>query len=392
MSKYLDFSNNPVLSLCMIVKNEKHNLPRCLARIKPYVDEVIVVDTGSEDGTPEIAAKYGAKVSYFEWCDDFSAARNYAISQASGNWILMPDADEELIIDSKDFLKQLTSKPDILAYSVALTEANDPSRTPAYLIRFLRNIPEIKYVGRFHEQPIYQNQYIKDHQIGYLEDIRILHYGYGKEQVFQKNLIRNIPLLERARQEDGLSLMLLYCLAGMYTDTQQIEKAQECYTEAFDRLLQNLIDGTVPTEFSFVPSLIFVLGTQSLQQEDYEAVRLLCQRGLEWCPNYPPLSYLAGAAIRALGFPLGAVAYFENCLRLGREGNYYKGEPFELSYMTTYPAYDLGCVYIELERQQEALAAFELALSFDANFTAAQEKADKIRRNLATQAELLRNG
>src|SRR5919202_4935317 len=163
----------PSLSLCMIVKNERQNLHRCLASIKPYVDEMIVVDTGSEDGTPEIAAQYGAKVSYFEWCDDFSAARNYAISQASGNWILMPDADEELVIESEDFLNQLSLRPHILAYSVALTEANDPSRTPAYLIRLLRNIPEIKYVGRFHEQPIYQNQYIQGNQIGYLEDIKI---------------------------------------------------------------------------------------------------------------------------------------------------------------------------------------------------------------------------
>jgi tetratricopeptide (TPR) repeat protein len=171
----------------------------------------------------------------------------------------------------------------------------------------------------------------------------------------------------------------------MYADTQQTEKAQECYSEAFDRLLPNLTDGTAPDELAFVPSLIFTLGVQSLQQEDYETARLLCQRGLEWCPNYPPLNYLAGATIRALGFPLGAVAYFENCLRLGREGNYYKGEPFEQSYMTIYPAYDMGCIYIDLERPQEALAAFELALSFDANFTAAQEKIDKIKQFLDTQ-------
>ncbi len=98
------------------------------------------------------------------------------------------------------------------------------------------------------------------------------------------------------------------------------------------------------------------------------------------------MNYLAGATIRALGFPLGAVAYFENCIRLGREGNYYKGEPFEQSYITTYPAYDLGCLYIDLERPQEALAAFELALSFDANFTAAQEKVNLIRQYLAIQA------
>jgi tetratricopeptide (TPR) repeat protein len=98
------------------------------------------------------------------------------------------------------------------------------------------------------------------------------------------------------------------------------------------------------------------------------------------------LNYLAGATIRVLGFPLGAVAYFENCIRLGREDDYYKGEPFERSYITTYPAYDLGCVYIDLKCPQEALAAFELALSFDANFIAAQEKANIIRQDLANQA------
>src|SRR5919202_1924833 len=158
-NKEMNSLNKPMLSLCMIVKNERHNLSRCLTSAQPYVNEIIVVDTGSEDGSPEIALQYGAKVSYFEWCDDFAAARNYAISQASGDWILMPDADEEIIVDSENFLEQLTLQPDVLAYSIALTEANDQSLTPAYLIRLLRNVPDIQYIGCFHEQPTYQNQY-----------------------------------------------------------------------------------------------------------------------------------------------------------------------------------------------------------------------------------------
>jgi tetratricopeptide (TPR) repeat protein len=249
-----------------------------------------------------------------------------------------------------------------------------------------RNLPEIKYANRFHEQLVYQSQVVSEQLVGKLESISILHYGNAKEQVQHKNINRNIPILERIRQEEGLSLMLLYCLAGMYADTQQIEKAQECYVEAFDRLLPNLTDGAAPDDFSFVPSLIFTLGAQSLQQGDYETARLLCQRGLEWSPNYPPLNYLAGATIRALGFPLGAVVYFEKCIRLGQEGNYYKGEPFDLSYITTYPAYDLGCVYMDLQCFQEALGAFELALSFDTNLIVAQEAASKIKQYLATQA------
>ncbi len=384
MTNSLELLTKPVLSLCMIVKNERENLPRCLASAQPYVDEIVVVDTGSQDGTPEIAIQFGAKVYYFEWCDDFAAARNSSLSQASGDWILVLDADEELVVNSDFFLEQINATAEFLMFSLIRTEANDKEgMTPLHSIRLFRNLPEIKYVNRFHEQLIYQGEVISEQLVGQLESLRILHYGYAKKQVQQKNINRNIPILERTRQEEGLSLMLLYCLAGMYADTQQTEKAQKCYSEAFDRLLPNLTDGTAPDELAFVPSLIFTLGVQSLQQEDYETARLLCQRGLEWCPTYPPLNYLAGATIRALGFPLGAVAYFENCIRLGREGNYYKGEPFELNYMTIYPAYDMGCIYIDLERPQEALAAFELALSFEANFTAAQEKADKIRQYLA---------
>ena len=387
MDNSLELLTKPVLSLCMIVKNETENLPRCLASAQPYVDEIVVIDTGSQDGTPEIAIQFGAKVEYFEWCDDFAAARNYSLSQASGDWILVLDADEELVVNSENFLEKINGEPEFLMFSLIRTEANDQEgMTPLHTIRLFRNLPEIHYVNRFHEQLIYQGEVISEQLVGQLESLKILHYGYLKEQVQQKNINRNIPILERTRQEEGLSLMLLYCLAGMYADTQQTEKAQECYSEAFDRLLPNLTDGTAPDELAFVPSLIFTLGVQSLQQEDYETARLLCQRGLEWCPTYPPLNYLAGATIRALGFPLGAVAYFENCIRLGQEGNYYKGEPFELSYITIYPAYDMGCIYIELERPQEALAAFELALSFEANFTAAQEKIDKIKQFLDTQA------
>lgn len=72
-------------------------------------------------------------------------------------------------------------------------------------------------------------------------------------------------------------------------------------------------------------------------------------------------------------------------ISLGEQGNFYKGEPFEQSYLTTYPAYDLGCTYIDLERPQLALKSFELALSFDANSQPAQEKVKLIKQYLANQ-------
>ena len=74
------------LSLCMIVRNEAKHLRRCLESVHELVDEIIVVDTGSTDATVEIAQEFGAKISYFEWCNDFSSARNVSLEAARGEW------------------------------------------------------------------------------------------------------------------------------------------------------------------------------------------------------------------------------------------------------------------------------------------------------------------
>ncbi len=81
-------------SVCIIAKNEEKNIERCLSSIQHFDCEIIVVDTGSTDRTKEIAQKYGAKVYDFEWINDFSAARNFSISKASYDWILVLDCDE----------------------------------------------------------------------------------------------------------------------------------------------------------------------------------------------------------------------------------------------------------------------------------------------------------
>ncbi len=91
------------LSVCMIAKNEEENLPRCLKNLQPIANEIILVDTGSTDRTKEIAHAFGAQVFDFPWNDDFSAARNFSLSKANGQWILVHDADE--IISPKDYEK-----------------------------------------------------------------------------------------------------------------------------------------------------------------------------------------------------------------------------------------------------------------------------------------------
>lgn len=87
----------PSISLCMIVKNEEDTLPRCLECVRDIVDEVIIVDTGSSDGTISVARKYTDKVFDFPWIDDFSAARNFSFSHAACDYILWLDADDMLL-------------------------------------------------------------------------------------------------------------------------------------------------------------------------------------------------------------------------------------------------------------------------------------------------------
>ena len=86
----------PSIALCVIAKNEEEYLADCLDSARPFVDEIVVVDTGSTDRTVEIARAHGARIEHFTWINDFAAARNFAIEAATKDWILMLDADERL--------------------------------------------------------------------------------------------------------------------------------------------------------------------------------------------------------------------------------------------------------------------------------------------------------
>ena len=110
----------PLVSACLIVKDEEESLARCLASLGPLVDEVVIIDTGSTDRTPEIARVCGARVFEEPWQDDFSLHRNQALEKATGRWLLVIDADEELFeTDLGETRERLAADglPDILMVS-----------------------------------------------------------------------------------------------------------------------------------------------------------------------------------------------------------------------------------------------------------------------------------
>ncbi|MEZ4747144.1 MAG: glycosyltransferase [Calditrichia bacterium] len=225
--------NNTLISLCMIVKNEATNLPRCLGSVKNLVDEMIVVDTGSSDGTQDIAKNAGAKLFTEPWQDDFSAAKNAAISRANGQWILVLDADEELLNPDEiaQPLRQQLNETNADAFRLPVR-----NRMPAgdlmqiqefYLTRLFRNRPEFRYEGRIHEQirpAIERNG-------GNIEtaDVTILHHGYAQTDVQggQNRLQRNIQLLESVVKSDPLNAYLNYHLGSSYKDTGDFQSAEK---------------------------------------------------------------------------------------------------------------------------------------------------------------------
>jgi len=142
------------LSVCMIARNEEHNLPRCLDSVRELTDELIVVDTGSTDATPSIAARYGADVVPFDFTVvDFAAARNSALARARGRWILVLDADETLDRASAPLIQRLVAGNENAGYFLERHNHWSDSATPTtdYVVRLFANRPHHRYRGRVHE-------------------------------------------------------------------------------------------------------------------------------------------------------------------------------------------------------------------------------------------------
>lgn len=144
------------LSLCMIVKNEEDVIGRCLECVKDIVDEIIIVDTGSTDTTKDIAAKYTDKIYYFEWINDFSAARNFSFSKATKDYIMWLDADDVITAENINALKKLKETMDssidviMMKYDVAFDENNNPTFS-YYRERILKRAMNFKWVSEIHE-------------------------------------------------------------------------------------------------------------------------------------------------------------------------------------------------------------------------------------------------
>ena len=208
------------LSVCLIVRNEEEVLARCLDCVKKFADEIVVCDTGSTDGTVQIAKRYTDNVCYFNWCDDFSAARNYCFDNAHGDYLMWIDADD--IVEEDDVRKILALKPQLHECDMVYMQyaAFNPSGEPTFCYRrerIFRNSPAYRFSGAVHEAVIPSGKIINS-------DARILHNkvkspdGMRNLRIYQGQIHRGGKLDARSQFYYGRELY--FC--GMLRESEAV--------------------------------------------------------------------------------------------------------------------------------------------------------------------------
>ncbi|WP_257438400.1 glycosyltransferase family 2 protein [Paraclostridium bifermentans] len=275
------------LSVCMIVKNEEKNIKRCLDSIESIADEIIIVDTGSNDETLNICSNYNAKVINHKWNNDFSEARNVSLEYATKDYILFLDADEEI---SKEDLKKLkallSSKKLAEGYFFRLTNIINGIEVGEYVVfRFFKNKKKYRFRGKVHEQIANCIQkHNKDKCIENI-DIKIYHYGYDPNKVnIESKYKRNMGILNTYTEEEK-DAYYFYVLGNEYARITDFKSAIESYEKSLDLM-------ELKYNYVFYPYLILnIVKAYSNEKQFYDSIKFIEKIRLS-IPNFKDLYFM----------------------------------------------------------------------------------------------------
>jgi hypothetical protein len=309
-------SGGPRLAATLIARNEARSITRCLESVRPWVDHIILLDTGSTDDTAELAKRCGAEVHHLDWPDDFSVARNHALDLADADWNLVIDADEWITSGGEALRAWCDGPPRLGAlcihnlFDMPPGSATAPS-LPSSRSWIARLLPRgVRYQGRIHEQPVSPLPVAR-------LDLHIGHDGYLDVQTIGKR-DRNRPLLLRDLQENPQDPYTLYQLGKDAESRQVWTEARDWYAKAIA-----LTPQTVGWFHSLLVRYLHCLGQSGAVDE---ALELAGQHMETWAES-PDFFFVLGnlAMDKAMADPAHALddwlplatSAWERCLEIG---------------------------------------------------------------------------
>ncbi len=295
------------VSVCMIAKNEDNHIEECLKRLRPCKFEIVVVDTGSVDRTVEIARKYTDKVFHFAWCDDFSAARNFSIQQASNDWVLVIDCDEYL---ENVNLAELEESLADNSRSVGMIVRNNP-----YIIQGVRSIMSERIGRLFHKHYCHYEGSIHE-QVCTLDGrepksfripLTFYHEGYVTESDKRMRATRNLEMLLHDLDLKGPSPYIYFQLGQNYISLNDLDKASYYY--------QKGLEMDADPKSAFVQSMTETYGYCLLELAKYDLAMKL-QEKYEIFSHRADFVYLMGMLYMKRGCYAKAIDEFRKATTL----------------------------------------------------------------------------
>lgn len=300
--------NLPTLALCMIVKNEASDLPRCLDSVTPVVDEIVVVDTGSADGTIAIARRHNARVFQHQWQNDFAQARNFSLQYAQSDWILVLDADEELDSDARETISALIRNPSADGYRLRqrnfLPQDELQYYTDLWLTRLFRNRPDYRFEYAIHEEV--RPSIVRAGGKVENSELIIRHYGYSRKTAQRDNsrAARNLQIVRQLLAQTPDDAYLTYHLGATYKALEQTE-------EAWRALQLVLTLDYRPLGNEVLEQLFLKLAQLALQKDLLQEASVYAERCLEYNSQNITAMYVLALALFYTRNIKGAYRHFQ---------------------------------------------------------------------------------
>jgi glycosyltransferase involved in cell wall biosynthesis len=297
------------LSICMIVKNEALILERCLESTRAVADELIIVDTGSNDSTIQIAKKYGAIIVSSEWKNDFSYSRNISIQHAQCEWILWIDADDIIPQKSIPEINALKKEKANKVYGMVIKNQK-PNGTGSIFLqaRMFPNHPSVFFEQSIHEQVM--PSALRSGLKLINTQIVIEHYGYSDPDDIQKKAKRNISFLKKEIDKKQNDPVLIIEIADSYSILNDNKNAQYWYEQLISEPLFH-------KRFPIIVSQAYMgLGNICNCEEKYGRGEQLFGKAQDLCPERTDTLYCTAVSQEMLGEPEKAIQTLQKILMM----------------------------------------------------------------------------